>query len=76
MLDDAVSRREFLRAGAAAGVTVAALPALAQDKPATTQPSALVPKRKLGRADVEVSILNLGTTWGCNLGQLNVLHDE
>lgn len=76
MFDDAVSRREFLRAGAAAGVTVAALPALAQDKPAATQPAALVPTRKLGRADVEVSILNLGTTWGCNLRHLNVLHDE
>jgi aryl-alcohol dehydrogenase-like predicted oxidoreductase len=76
MFDDAVSRREFLRAGAAAGVTAAALPALAEDPPAKPKDPVLVPKRKLGKTGVEVSILNQGTGGGANVRHLNVMHEE
>ncbi len=57
-----IDRREFLRAGALAGAATlaAAGPGRAQDDKAAPG-AGLVPKRKLGKAGPEVSILNQGT---------------
>jgi uncharacterized protein len=60
-----INRRGFLGTGAGLGVAatlgqVGLSAAAAQNAPAATS-SALLPKRKLGRTGVEVSILNLGT---------------
>ena len=67
-----INRRDFL--GAGAGVAVAASvsqagAASAQDA-AGVQPAKLLPKRKLGRTGVEVSILNFGTFQPDSLNRL------
>ncbi|MCK4658431.1 MAG: aldo/keto reductase [Phycisphaerae bacterium] len=71
-----VSRREFLRSSVA-GVAATALPTLADDKTPTTKPGEpieLVPKRKLGKSGIEVSILNQGGAVALNPRHLNIMH--
>jgi uncharacterized protein len=59
-----IGRRGFLEAGAGALAVAAAIgdgrPAAAQDAPKATE-SAVLPKRKLGKSGIEVSMLNIGT---------------
>jgi predicted aldo/keto reductase-like oxidoreductase len=74
--DISVSRRDFLRAGAAAGAA-AAIPSLADEEEPTTQPDQpveLLPKRKLGRTGVEVSILGVGGGVQLDTRYLNMMH--
>lgn len=75
--DTSVSRRDFLRAGAAAGAAAATIPALAAEDEPTTQPDRpieLVPKRKLGKTGVEISILGVGGGVPLNTRYLNTVH--
>ncbi len=71
-----VSRRDFIRTGAAAAAA-AALPAVAsaQDgaKTAEPEPPAL-PLRKLGRTGVEVTLLGQGAAFAINERHLNMMH--
>jgi predicted aldo/keto reductase-like oxidoreductase len=59
-----VTRRDFVKTAGLAGLAIAgagATGALAAPKPpAATAPAGTMPKRKLGKTGVEVSILNLG----------------
>lgn len=77
MNDPSVSRRDFLRAGAAATAMAAAAPAVtaSDDKPGKDTP-APVPTRKLGRTGLEVSILNQGTAFKINGRHLNIMDSE
>jgi predicted aldo/keto reductase-like oxidoreductase len=77
--DASVSRRHFLRAGAAAAASAAAMPALASeqaagvDKEKEEEPWVL-PQRKLGKTGVNVSILGQGAAFAITTRHLNVLH--
>jgi aryl-alcohol dehydrogenase-like predicted oxidoreductase len=74
-----VSRRDFLQAGAAAGLAAATVPAIAAGEPLagdTAKPKPLVPKRKLGKTGVEVSMLNQGTSFSLNERHFNLMHEE
>lgn len=61
--DSALNRRSFLQSSTATAVALGASSALqaADEKPATAPADGLIPKRKLGKTGVDVSILNLGT---------------
>jgi predicted aldo/keto reductase-like oxidoreductase len=75
--DTSVSRRDFLRTSAAAGAAAAAIPVLADEEEPTTQPDQpieLVPKRKLGKTGVEVSILGVGAAVKPTPRYLNIMH--
>ncbi|MGB2984244.1 MAG: aldo/keto reductase [Phycisphaerae bacterium] len=78
MNDDAsVSRRDFFRSGAAAAAAVAALPVLASEKDEASEKDSapvVLPKRKLGRTGVDVTILSQGAGYGTNLRHLNMMH--
>ena len=55
------------------------VPALADDQAAPEKKTPvikLVPKRKLGKTGVEVSMLNQGTSSKLDLRHLNIMHDE
>ena len=72
----AVSRRDFLRTGAAAAAA-AALPtvASAEDETAARAASpAVLPRRKLGRTGVEVTLLGQGAAFAINERHLNMMH--
>ncbi len=74
-----VSRRDFLRVGAATGMAAAALPAMAPDKEPSAKsdkPIAMVPKRKLGKHDIEVSMLGQGAGRPLDERHLNLLHES
>jgi predicted aldo/keto reductase-like oxidoreductase len=62
--DTGVSRRDFVKTVGLAGLAVAGAGATgalaAPEPPAATAPAGTMPKRKLGKTGVEVSILNLG----------------
>ena len=78
MSEDArVSRRDFFRMGAAAAAVGAALPAMAsdEDKPGGDDTKPLVlPRRKLGRTGVEVTILSQGAAFPIDTRHLNMMH--
>ena len=74
-----VSRRDFLRAGAATGMAAAAIPALAEEmEPVaeTGKPGPLVPKRKLGKHDCEVSMLGQGAGPVLSERHLNIIEER
>jgi hypothetical protein len=62
--DTGVTRRDFVKTVGLAGLAVAGAGATgalaAPEPPAATAPAGTMPKRKLGKTGVEVSILNLG----------------
>ena len=70
-----VSRRDFLRTGAAVAAAATAATALASDddKKPDVKP---VPKRKLGRTGVEVPILNVGAIEGHDERMLNLAYEN
>ncbi len=77
--DAPVSRRHFLRTGAAAAAAAAALPAAtsAQDETASQDDAPVVlPRRKLGRTGVEVTTLAQGTAFAINERHLNMMHSS
>ena len=75
MDDGKVSRRGFLQAGAAAAATTAGpLAAMADEKKKKEDKS--LPRRKLGRTGVEVTILNQGTALNIGERHLNMMHAE
>lgn len=75
MNDAHVSRRDFLRAGAAATAAAAAVPALGDDKKTDAKEKIeLVPTRKLGKSGVEVSIISQGATFELPERHLNMMH--
>ena len=71
-----VSRREFLRTSAAAGAATVAVPALALGRQEKTDQPKQLPRRKLGRTEVEVPILNLGTAQNLNTRLLNAAYEN
>ena len=74
---ETVSRREFLKAGAvAATVATAAGPLPAKGEGEEKKELAPLPRRKLGRSGIEVTILNQGTAFNIGERHLNILHDE
>ena len=76
---DPLSRRDFLKVGAAAGAAVTVVPALAQEsQPAAEAGKAQPPlaTRKLGKTGVAVSMLNQGTVDPVTERHLNIMHDE
>jgi predicted aldo/keto reductase-like oxidoreductase len=81
--DSSVSRRDFLRTGAAAAVAAAAGTATASDgqkppeseAPGKKHEPAVLPRRKLGRTGVEVTILAQGAAFDISERHLNMMHD-
>ena len=71
-----VSRREFLRTGAVVASAAAAAPAVALGAPEEGDTPKSMPRRKLGRAGVEVPILSLGGSQKLNDRMLNTVYDE
>ena len=79
--DHSVTRREFFRAGAVAAATAAAVPALAAEEEegrpntaAKDQAPWVLPRRKLGRTGVEVTILGQGASFAIGTRHLNLMH--
>jgi aryl-alcohol dehydrogenase-like predicted oxidoreductase len=75
-----VTRRDFLRTGAAAAAAAAAAPTVAagQDPDAAATGKAkpfVLPRRKLGKTGVEVTILAQGAAFAINERHLNMMHD-
>ena len=73
-----VSRRTFLQTGAAtaAAATTGLLPALGDEETGKSKTVRLLPKRKLGRTGMNVTILNQGEIANVGDRHLNVLHNE
>ncbi|MCP4589631.1 MAG: aldo/keto reductase [bacterium] len=69
------SRREFLRAGAAAAAAASVAPAVAMGADQPAKPKGL-PVRKLGRTGVDVTILNQGSAFSIGARHLNIMHEE
>jgi aryl-alcohol dehydrogenase-like predicted oxidoreductase len=73
-----VSRRDFFRVGAAAAAaTVVPATAYGQEttgKPQEPETPIVLPRRKLGRSGVEVTILSQGAGFKTDLRHLNVTH--
>lgn len=80
--DSRLSRREFLRTGAVAAAAAAAGPAMAsdQEQPQESKPPdkeaepVVLPRRKLGRTGVEVTILSQGAAFAISERLLNMMH--
>ncbi len=77
--NSSVSRRDFVRSSAAAAAAAVAFPALASDQgkggdPPKAGAPAVLPKRKLGRTGIEVTILSQGAGYATNLRHLNMMH--
>lgn len=73
-----VSRRSFLQTGAAAATaaTTGLLPAMGNEETVEKKEVRLLPRRKLGRTGMNVTILNQGEIANVTDRHLNVLHDE
>ena len=77
--DAPVSRRHFLRTGAAAAAAAAALPAVSsaqEDSAKKDDAPVVLPRRKLGRTGVEVTILAQGAAFAINERHLNMMHSS
>ena len=74
-MPEPVSRRDFLRTGAAVAATAAAAPALAGE-PEDELKVNPVPRRKLGRTGVEVPILNVGAIQGHDTRMFNLAYEN
>jgi predicted aldo/keto reductase-like oxidoreductase len=77
MDNQTVSRREFLRAGVAAAAvaaTTGTLTTRGAEEEKKDQPP--LPRRKLGRTGVEVTILTQGTSFNIGERHLNLMHEE
>ncbi len=80
--DTPLSRREFLRTSSAAGVAVAAGAGTAtvqgeppeSEKPGQKDEPVVLPRRKLGRTGVEVTILGQGAAFAITERLLNMMH--
>lgn len=80
--DAAVSRRDYLRTSAAAAVAAAAGAAMASDEkqppqselPEKQDGPAVLPRRKLGRTGVEITILGQGASFDISERHLNTMH--
>ena len=75
MDDHTVSRRGFIQAGALAATAVTAGPlgAMGEEEAKKTRP---LPRRKLGRTGVDVTILNQGAIGNMGDRHLNMMHEE
>ncbi|MHC4611762.1 MAG: aldo/keto reductase [Planctomycetota bacterium] len=76
--DDVVSRRDFLRTSAAAAVAVAAGGATASEEaqpPKKEGEPTVLPRRKLGRTGVEITILGQGAAFDVSERHLNMMHE-
>jgi predicted aldo/keto reductase-like oxidoreductase len=70
-----VSRRGFLKTGAAAAATAVTAGPLAARGEDNSGPKNL-PRRKLGRTEVQVTMLNQGAAFNVGDRHLNILHEE
>ena len=80
--DASVSRREFLRTGAVAAVAAAAGPTLASGEERPPKPESpdkveagALPRRKLGRTGVEITMLSQGAAFDITERHLNIMHE-
>jgi len=75
-MSEHVSRRAFLRTGAAAAAATAAASTLAFAEEDQVKTPKSLPKRKLGRSGAEVPILSLGATRKSDTRILNAAYDN
>ncbi|MCP4589630.1 MAG: aldo/keto reductase [bacterium] len=75
MHEDRLSRRGFLKTGAAAAAVASTAPLAAMGADGPVKPKAL-PVRKLGKTGVDVTILNQGAAFDLGARHLNIMHEE
>ncbi|MFH0982264.1 MAG: aldo/keto reductase [Planctomycetota bacterium] len=76
MEDQKVSRREFLKVGAATAAVATTAGPLTVRGEEPQEKNRPLPRRRLGRSNVEVTILNQGTAFDIGERHLNLLHEE